>query len=488
MQEMKKLMTDKNINWNRIKKMKIFFMITAFLLLGFMHGNAQDLSKDVLEKYQYGNSLEKYNVIKSYLNTFNKNENILIKQSLELIDYFKKQNDYTGVDCGNVFLAFRAYDKHNYTTALNIALPTFSSFKTRSDTAGILMITRVIDYSYYATKNYAEAVKYMKELIPIYIAQKNKQGLNFIYNEIGSVYGKAFQPDSGLIFAQQSLNLAYELNNNNLITSSLATIAENYIAKGDYDLAMPFLKKATKQYKITFAKNDSLIIYTWFNNDYAQAYLAMKEYDSAIYYAHRSLEFSIKSNDIVQQLRTYEYLYKSFDKIGKQDSSNKYYRLAGTIKDSLLGSEKVKSIEAATFSALLRQQEIDSENIKNENERKQNIQFVLIVLGIIIFIVVFILLSHSVIVTEKWISFFGILGLLIVFEFINLLIHPFIEQASHHSPLLMLIALVAIALLLIPIHHRLEKWIKEKMTEKNKNIRLENAKKTIEKLEGKTNN
>jgi tetratricopeptide (TPR) repeat protein len=251
MQEMKKLMTDKNINWKPIKSIKIFFMLTAFLLLGFMHVYAQDLPKDVLEKYQYGNSLEKYNVIKSYLNTFNKNENILIKQSLELIEYFKKQNDYTGVDCGNVFLAFRAYDKHDYTTALNIALPTFSSFKTRNDTAGILMITRVIDYSYYATKNYAEAVKYMKELIPIYIARKNKQGLNFIYNEIGSVYGQAFQPDSGLIFAQQSLNLAYELNNNNLITSSLATIAENYIAKGDYDLAMPFLKKATKQYMIT---------------------------------------------------------------------------------------------------------------------------------------------------------------------------------------------------------------------------------------------
>jgi hypothetical protein len=30
----------------------------------------------------------------------------------------------------------------------------------------------------------------------------------------------------------------------------------------------------------------------------------------------------------------------------------------------------------------------------------------------------------------------------------------------------------------------MEKWIEEKVTEKNKKIRLENAKKTIEKLEG----
>ncbi|MBK7569284.1 MAG: hypothetical protein IPI31_15805 [Bacteroidetes bacterium] len=107
----------------------------------------------------------------------------------------------------------------------------------------------------------------------------------------------------------------------------------------------------------------------------------------------------------------------------------------------------------------------------------------MIAIGIVFFIILFFLLSHSIIITEKWISFFGILGLLIVFEFINLLIHPFLERITHHSPALMLIALVVLASLLIPMHHRMEKWIKEKMTEKNKKIRLENAKKTIEKLE-----
>lgn len=49
----------------------------------------------------------------------------------------------------------------------------------------------------------------------------------------------------------------------------------------------------------------------------------------------------------------------------------------------------------------------------------------------------------------------------------------------------MLIILVAIAALLIPLHHKLEKWVREKMVEKNKKIRLEAAKKTIEKLEMK---
>jgi hypothetical protein len=47
----------------------------------------------------------------------------------------------------------------------------------------------------------------------------------------------------------------------------------------------------------------------------------------------------------------------------------------------------------------------------------------------------------------------------------------------------MLLAMVCIAALLIPLHHKLEHWITHKMVEKNKKIRLAAAKKTIATLE-----
>jgi hypothetical protein len=120
-----------------------------------------------------------------------------------------------------------------------------------------------------------------------------------------------------------------------------------------------------------------------------------------------------------------------------------------------------------------------------EDERQQNIQYALIALGIIIFITIFLLLSRTIIVNEKLISFFAILGLLLIFEFINLLIHPWLAHFTHESPVLMLLALVAIAALLIPLHHRLEHWVKGQMIEKNKAIRLALARKAIEQLEKK---
>jgi hypothetical protein len=110
-------------------------------------------------------------------------------------------------------------------------------------------------------------------------------------------------------------------------------------------------------------------------------------------------------------------------------------------------------------------------------------------MGVIIltFIIVFLILSHSIIINEKWIKFLGVITLLIVFEFLNLLIHPYLEIVTHHSPILMLAALVLIAAILVPFHHKIEKWVKEKMVEKNKKIRLKAAKQIIIELEEKNN-
>lgn len=46
----------------------------------------------------------------------------------------------------------------------------------------------------------------------------------------------------------------------------------------------------------------------------------------------------------------------------------------------------------------------------------------------------------------------------------------------------MLGMLIAIGALLIPLHHKLEKWVTKIMVEKNIKIRLDAARKTIERL------
>jgi hypothetical protein len=78
----------------------------------------------------------------------------------------------------------------------------------------------------------------------------------------------------------------------------------------------------------------------------------------------------------------------------------------------------------------------------------------------------------------------GIVSLLIVFESLNLLLHPWIGAVTHHSPILMLLAMVCVAALLVPMHHKVEHWVTHRLVEKNNRIRLAAAKLTIQQIEG----
>jgi hypothetical protein len=88
---------------------------------------------------------------------------------------------------------------------------------------------------------------------------------------------------------------------------------------------------------------------------------------------------------------------------------------------------------------------MESERLKSIEERTHNIQYTLIAIGIISFVILFLLLSHSTITNTRVITFLSILALLVVFEFLNLLLHPFLERVTHHSPLLMILELVCLA-------------------------------------------
>src|SRR5262249_44739322 len=156
------------------------------------------------------------------------------------------------------------------------------------------------------------------------------------------------------------------------------------------------------------------------------------------------------------------------------------YRMAN---DSLFSAKTIQQTQLMSFEEELRQKELATEKLQIEEQNKKNIQYVLIALVIVTLIILYLLLSRSFITNTKMIEFLGIIALLIVFEFLNLVLHPFLERITYHSPALMLLALVVIAALLVPLHHRIEKWTIFKLIEKNKRVRLAAAKKTIEQLD-----
>lgn len=452
----------------------MFFFIVAF---------SQPLPDSIKTKYLAAKTDEqKGRCLITYLGNASNADSMVTVQALDLLSWFKKQGDFVGADYTALNIANVLVFKSDYSTSLKMALAILSRFEKRKDNYGIMLSSNVIGIAYLFAKNYEQAFQYLKKAILLAQFHNANNNLARAYNDLGVAYALAAMPDSGLLYAQKSVTLYNKLNDYASLGIAISTLAENYMASGEYDIAIPFLRKSMAHYTMQKDNQNKFgIIYV--NNDFAQAFIGKKEYDSAIYYAQQAIRLSVPLGYKEQTLRAYEYLYKSFDETKEQDSLNKYFRLAMTAKDSLFSMEKTRNIQAMSFREQIREQEIEAEQIQKEEERKQNIQYALIAFSIIAFVIIFLLLSRSFITNTKMIEFLGVIALLIVFEFLNLLLHPFLERATHHSPILMLLALVCIAALLVPLHHRVEKWATAKLVEKNKQIRLAAAKKTIEELE-----
>ncbi|MEZ5069245.1 MAG: hypothetical protein R2847_12590 [Bacteroidia bacterium] len=178
----------------------------------------------------------------------------------------------------------------------------------------------------------------------------------------------------------------------------------------------------------------------------AEHYQRFNQKDSCISYAKKVITVVKNTSFFYLSSKPAQLLTDIYEK-NNCDSTLKYSKIFKTAVDSLTSVKTNQQIQLMTFEEDLRQQEVVGEK-RVEEERKLNIQYALITLGIIVLLTLYLLLSRSFITNAKLIEFFGVVALLIVFEFLNLLLHPFLERITHHSPILMLLALVCIAALL----------------------------------------
>lgn len=297
------------------------------------------------------------------------------------------------------------------------------------------------------------------------------------YEELGIL-------DSAYNCLQECLAKIYSKYKKDMQGGVQAEMGIIYSKMGRKDLAEAFFRKS---FQLNIEEKSIRLLARAYC-EYAEHLDRFHQVDSAIFYASKGLQLDQRFNLLVQQLRASTLLTKLYKQENKIDSAFRYQNLMIETRDSVFSREKINRLQTLDFNEKLRQEELESARAKAEEERKQNIQYALVALGIITFIILYLLLSRSFLTNTKLIKFFGVIALLIVFEFLNLSLHPFLERVTNRSPVLMLLALVCLAALLVPLHHKVEKWATAKLVEKNKQIRLAAAKKTIRELDKKPEN
>lgn len=458
--------------------------IFSFLLISFCISsiNAQNRAKDSLklllqnEKTDTGRVLRLNELSFEYLESKPDTTMILALEALSLARQigFEKGEAASLNRVGNAYRAFG----NNYPKAMEIYLQALKLNEKINNRDGIQRNYTNIGVIFNLQGDYRQALQYFfkaKELVE----NNNKKSFSIIIGNIGASYSDLKIYDSARIYFFQSLDVATEVNYTRVIGGSLSDIGEVYfetrqnsLALEFYRLSIPYLKKADH--------------YRGLSQTYlglARVFEKNKQNDSALYYAKQSLLFANKVGVTIQVRDAGRFLSAYYRNMRIQDSAYFYQDITKAANDSLFSQQKSRQFQTLVFDEKLRQADIEAAELKDRKKRNHNLQYAAIALGLLTFIILFLLLSHSIIANQKLIRFLGVIALLIVFEFINLFIHPYLSHATNDSPLIMLLVMVCIAAFLVPVHHRMEKWISHRLVEKNKKIRLAAAKKTIARLE-----
>ena len=332
---------------------------------------------------------------------------------------------------------------------------------------------------YFDQEDYRQALDYYVQGKQLAEQNNNDRSISIACVNIAATYDSLKIYDSARFYAQKAYDIATKINYTRLVGSSLNELGYIHFATGQINSALEFYHLSIPYHKA--ANNDLRLSITFLN--LAKVYQKISQTDSAFFYAKHSLLLAYEKKFISQVRNAARFLSLYYRKVNA-DSAFFYQDISRAANDSIFSQQKQKQFQSLAFDEKLRQQDLAAKKLIDEEERKHNLQDAIIIIFLISFVILFLLLSRSIIVKAKFIEFFGILGLLAVFEFINLFIHPFLSRLTNDSHFLMLAVLIAIGALLIPLHHKLEKWITKIMVEKNKKIRLEAAKKTIQQLEG----
>ena len=327
-----------------------------------------------------------------------------------------------------------------------------------------------------------DAIKAKKYYLQSLAIVRNQEGnwANVVFPNFARFFLKQNQVDSAIRYANEYLEFTQKLKiraeksySYNSVMSSIS-LANNQLELAKVYGKTALVLAAANNSAFRIAASNLLIAQSFSNADSAYKYY---------YKAYLLSEESAIDRDVIQSA---DWLYQYYTKKNKFDSAAKYMQIWRSIKDTLELQNKMVDIQSIAFEEKLRERELQELYNNEQESRNHNIQLAITAIGILTAVILFLLLSRSILVSHKVVEFLSVIVLLVVFEFINLLIHPWLEKITHHSPILMLLALVAIAALIVPLHHKLEHWTTKKLVEKNKAIRLANAKKTIEELEEPT--
>jgi tetratricopeptide (TPR) repeat protein len=312
-----------------------------------------------------------------------------------------------------------------------------------------------IGFVYTNMEEYDKALEYYYKSDSVLKLIPGLDNANFTLTlNLGDVYDKLNMNDSAFSYFTKSLGIARQIKDNAYEGMSMVGLGNNYLKTGQNSLALANYQSGVINLKV--AKNDDLLCEAYIG--LANLYKKLNQPDSSFYYARESFKLAQKAGFLPRYLDAAKFLSAHYRDTRNIDSSFAYLNLVQALNDSINSKSRIRESQVLSSNEQIRQIEI-AENLKIANaERRQQLQLLFIAIFIPGFFIITLLLSR-IKLPIRVIKISGVLSLLILFEYLTLLLHPYVKEITHHTPVYEMLIFVTIAAFLIPAHHRIETWL-----------------------------
>ncbi len=421
-----------------------------FALKALLNARAIDYKKGMSEAYFL---IAKYH--------FHKNEDVKsINYCLKSSEIRNDLNDNKGVAACNNLIGKIFLDQDMYDQSIDFYTKSLRIGEEVGDDLIVAESFLNLGNVYKDQFEYYQALNYYKRAKKIYVKVNNNNGISICHTDIGLIYIQ----QRNYYYAELAFKEAL-----NLLTDKDPRRSICYIELGNIAYAKKELNKALALYK----ESERIEIMHQDNFD-----LAITQYSIATAYQSlgkkiqvlEACEKSIKSSKLAGNKEitrdVYNLLSRFYAHEHQFELAYKYQTAKDHIEDSIFNESKAREVGKLQakfeFNKKLEEEKSTEAKLVLELEEQKSLHYLLIGIFLpILFSVMFIIAKVKV--TTSYLRGMVFVTTLLAFEFILIILDPYIDQYSGGIPLSKLAINSALALMLAPLHQFLEKILKKRL-------------------------
>jgi tetratricopeptide (TPR) repeat protein len=327
-----------------------------------------------------------------------------------------------------------------------------------NDTVLLCAAHTILAYVKYEQQNYKEAIELNSQAREMAIKADLGWRRAVLSNSLWWNHFLLEEYDQGRPLLMEAQKLAYYWKDSLLIAAVINNLGHEYMRMNDYDSALIYLFNSL-ELKLKLNLNRGIV---WVLQDIGLAYQGKENHERAIESFKASIDTAIKYNVRPLLATSLDYLTNSYVALGDHEEALATRYKYEDVKKSITSAEVSASIAQIESRFEQEQKLAEEEKARTaavaKTERRNYLQYLVIFIGLSILLVVVFLITKTK-RDNRFIPYLLLFAILLAFEFVLVVMDPFIESFTGGIPIEKLMINTGMAVGFVMVHTLLEKNI-----------------------------